>query len=82
MMLIILQGNVKAGYSKTKSLNIFFMMMLSDILMLFAGAADNLVLYNVSFYENHKWLEAFLSGVSDLSYFGFRGFFILYLDSY
>ncbi|MDC7295394.1 histidine kinase [Butyrivibrio sp. DSM 10294] len=82
MMLIILQGNVKAGYSKTKSLNIFFMMMLSDIIMLFAGAADNLVLYNVSFYETHKWLEAFLAGVSDLSYFGVLGFFILYLDSY
>lgn len=81
-MSIVFEGNVKGGYKRSTDTSIFFLMLLSDILMLFTGALDNYVLYRNSFYEKHKWVEALLSGISDMAYFLVLVFFILYLDVY
>lgn len=81
-MSIVFEGNVRGGYKRSANTNLFFLMLLSDILMLFTGALDNYVLYRNSFYEKHKWVEALLSGISDMAYFLVLCFFILYLDIY
>lgn len=81
-MLIVFEGDVRGGYTRSKSTNLFFLLLLSDILMLITGGLDNYVLYKTHFYEGHKWIEALLAGISDMSYFLVLAFFILYLDSY
>lgn len=81
-MLIVFEGNIKSTSVSIRSRKLFLYMLISDILMLFSGALDNYMLYNTRFHEEHKLLEAFISGTSDISYFCVLAFFILYLDVY
>lgn len=81
-MFIVLEGDIRGGYTRSRSTTLFFLMLFSDILMLVSGGLDNLVIYKASVFESHKWTEPLLSGISDMSYFLVLAFFILYLDSY
>ena len=81
-MLIVFEGNIRSTSVSSRSRKLFLNMLISDILMLFSGALDNYIIYNTRFHEEHKLLEAFLSGTSDISYFCVLAYFILYLDVY
>ncbi len=81
-MMIVFEGDVRGGYTRSRSTNLFFLLLLSDVIMLISGGLDNYVLYKIHFYEGHKWIEALLSGISDMFYFLVLSFFILYLDVY
>ena len=81
-MLIVFEGNIRSTSVSSRSRKLFLNMLISDILMLFSGALDNYIIYNTRFHEEHKLLEAFLSGTSDISYFCVLAYFILYLDAY
>nr|MCR5054903.1 hypothetical protein [Lachnospiraceae bacterium] len=83
LLLITMGGNMWSGARKARSVRVFYGLMGSDITMLFAGSADNFLLYATSDSpEKYIWLEGLLSGISDASYFCVLGLFILYLDVY
>lgn len=81
-MMILFEGYLKGEYKKTRSRQLFFSILVSDIVMLATGALDNLIIAVPAFYNEHKWLENLFSGISDLSYFLVLAFFVFYLDTY
>ena len=82
IMLVILLGNLMSGFKRGRCTRLFSMMLVFDILMLFAGGIDNLLLSCMYVRYSSGLMHAVLSGISDLSYFYVLGLFVLYIDLY
>lgn len=82
IMMIILIGNLRSSLRVGRSFRIFIWMLLFDVLMLTAGGLDNLTLALMKGTGSGSVTHAVFSGISDFSYFGVLGLFILYIDVY
>ena len=82
IMLVILLGNLMSGFQRGRCTRLFSAMLVFDILMLFAGGIDNLLLSRAYVRGSSGLIHAVLSGISDLSYFYVLALFVLYVDLY
>ena len=82
IMLVILLGKLMSGFRRGRCTRLFSAMLVFDILMLFAGGIDNLLLSRAYVRGSSGLIHAVLSGISDLSYFYVLGLFVLYIDLY
>ncbi len=80
--MILLVGDLLSNSRSDKSIRIFYVMLLFDIVMLLAGGIDSIILIYMEGTDSLSQAHAIFSGISDLTYFYVLGFFVLYIDMY